>query len=699
MSVDLSVPSTPKQQFSTPDVGSALRVKSLSVENFRLLKGTGLALAPVSTVLVGRNNSGKTSLAEVMVRFLHPNGCRFAIADFSSESYSKFHEAYQQFKTGDDLAARDLLPEITLTVDIDYDSDLPEFGPLSAIIVDLDPACHEARLKFSYSLAGGQLAALFDGLENLTDGGTRPDLTTVIRHVGDRLPKLYDRQITAVDPGDPSNTRTVTLETVRKLITVDFLHAQRGLDDDKDKPKDLISNIFQSLFTAATGAAADTSQRKTVEQLTEAIVDIETALGEKVETVMASVVPALEQFGYPGLNGQSLATRTKLDVERLLANHTSVHYESVAGVTLPESYSGLGSRNLVLILLTLLSFYRAHASRGSTPGLHLVFIEEPEAHLHPQMQEVFIDQLNNLCTIFPRIDQSNERWCPQFVVSTHSSHVANKAAFSSIRYFLVEASSSGVSGRRTEILDLSSAHGIDEKFLHQYLTLTRSDLFFADKAILVEGTSERLMVPKSIEKTANRLASQYITIMEVGGAYAHLFFPLLDFLKIPSLIITDIDSVAKKDGDKRWTASCVHDGGRTSNATIKEWFEGSAMTPLQLVAAAGNHEIVRPNRYLAYQIPETDGGACGRSFEEAFILANPELFDFTLGPDNAATERASTEKSKEFKKSDFALKYAVKQQVWETPRYIRQGLDWLLDIPIGNSTATPDANEGPVVVK
>src|SRR3546814_4103670 len=70
------------------------------------------------------------------------------------------------------------------------------------------------------------------------------------------------------------------------------------------------------------------------------------------------------------------------------------------------------------------------------------------------------------------------------------------------------------------------------EFLHQYLTLTRCDLFFADKAVLIEGTSERLLLPAMIRTTdaaavgEPQLGSQYLTVMEVGGAYAHRFFTL-----------------------------------------------------------------------------------------------------------------------------------------------------------------------------
>src|SRR3546814_1335711 len=104
----------------------------------------------------------------------------------------------------------------------------------------------------------------------------------------------------------------------------------------------------------------------------------------------------------------------------------------------------------------------------------------------------------------------------------------------------------------------------DREFLHQYLTLTLCDLFFADKAVLIEGTSERLLLPAMIRKTdaaavgEPQLGSQYLTVMEVGGAYAHRFFDLLAFLELRALIITDIDAVKPNAQGKRLARSEEH---------------------------------------------------------------------------------------------------------------------------------------------
>ncbi|WP_353124095.1 ATP-dependent nuclease [Dysgonomonas capnocytophagoides] len=661
-----------------------MRLSRVEARNFRLLREVDIELDSHTTVLVGRNNSGKTTLAEAFTRFLQPSTLNFTVADFSAESYPEFLDAWKAYAVGDEEAARSLLPEISLTVEISYSKELPEYGPLAAAIVDLDPECSTAMIRFSYSLEGGRLSDFFEGVTGDQDTGEEPDVERVLGIVGDRIQGMFVRSITAIDPGDASNTRDIALEAMRRILTVHFLKAQRGLDDEKERPNDLIGSVLQNLFDAASKAGDGSTQKATADALTEAVAVIEQDLSISVSKMVDGIIPALRNFGYPGLTDPGLKAETTLDIERVLRNHTSIRYDGVAGVSLPESYSGLGSRNLILMLLTLIGYYREYATRGNVPGLHLVFIEEPEAHLHPQMQEVFIEQLASVAALFPTLDEKQQPWWPQFVVSTHSSHVANRADFSAIRYFRVENDSNGGPGHHTNVLDLTDAQGLDKKFLHQYLTLTRSDLFFADKAILVEGTSERLIVPAAIRSTKHGLSSQYVALMEVGGAYAHIFFPLLDFLRIPTLIITDIDAVGPVQGKKQDGATIVHEGASTSNATIKKWFPDiEAQTPSALLAAAETDAIVRGNRYLAFQIPESEGKACGRTFEDAFLLANPSAEGLVLTGDIKQDEIHVRDAVDSLKKSDFALRFAVDEVGWKIPRYIQRGLDWLLCCPTG----------------
>jgi len=134
-------------------------------------------------------------------------------------------------------------------------------------------------------------------------------------------------------------------------------------------------------------------------------------------------------------------------------------------------------------------------------------------------------------------------------------------------------------------------------------------------------------------------------------------------------VITDLDAT-KSDRTKCW----VSEGTRTSNACLHRWFDNSDITPAELITKTADEKTLGIQR-LAYQVPEVDAAPCGRSFEDAFILANPGLFELSAGcEEEEAWAQAQSEK-----KSDFALKYAIANTEWQVPRYIAEGLRWLAE--------------------
>lgn len=654
-----------------------MHIHRVTVRNFRLLANVEMVLEDQTTLVVGRNNSGKTSLFEAIRRFLVDQSPKFQIEDFSNASYDGFCDALVAKNAGqEDDKVRALIPCIELRLVFRYDPEQPDLGPLSDFIVDLDPDCNEALVVARYELRDGAIESLFadQPAGDLTDEG-RIAFFQVLR---ERVPALFAASIWAEAPNDPTNRKQMNASALRSLLKTGFVNAQRGLDDDTSRDTDVLAKILEGLFTAAKSPTADQGDQAVAEALQKAVLDIQQMIEGGFKEELRKLMPTLRTFGYPGLDGSELETETTLDVERLLSRHTKVRYAGHHGIMLPESYTGLGIRNLIFILLQIFSFYRTFRAEPNAPGVHIVFIEEPEAHLHPQMQEVFIRQVSKIAQQLSDQEGAPLPWPVQFIVSTHSSHVANAAGFEAIRYFL-PTSADGV--RQTAIKDLRE--GLREtpndhrRFLHQYLTLTRCDLFFADKAILIEGTSERLLLPVIIEKLeetepdAPKLSSQYMTTMEVGGAYAHMFFDLLDFLELRTLIITDLDSVVAPSGN----ACPVHKGKATSNACLNTWFGDDNCSPAALLAKDGASKLKGLKR-IAFQRPEAEGRPCGRTFEDAFMLANPVMF----GIEGATPEeqaQCAWDKLDQIKKSQFALKYAIDETGWTAPGYILDGLRWL----------------------
>lgn len=663
-----------------------MNISKVQIKNFRLLRDTELCFAKNSTVIVGRNNSGKTSLTELFKRIFIDDTPKFKLEDFSLGAHNDFIEAAKLFRNEEELnIVREKLPLIELRIHLNYAEDQDDFSSLKGLIIDLDPETTETIIVVRYQLTEGKMETLFKDLNP-----TEVDFDSVkfFKEIQDRLSKTYSISAYVEDPSNENNTSELKLTQLQAAIQGNIISAQRGLDDVTTYDKGVLSHVIEALFTAALSETAKEDDKSLALKVTTHLNELEGDLSKEFAQFVKDLVPQFEFFGFPGLNNTTeLSTETSLDPTALLKKFTKITYSTGGDITLPESYNGLGTRNLIFILLRLYEFYKSYVSKETQSGMHLIFIEEPEAHLHPQMQEVFIKKLDEIATKFSKTYGDEKQWPVQFIVTTHSSHLANAAQFDATRYFT--STLDGNKDRTTTIKDLSiGLKDIDPKdkgFLQKYMTLTRCDLMFADKAILIEGTSERLLLPEMIKKhdaprpQENKLGSQYISIVEVGGAYAHKFFRLVEFLELPTLIITDIDTVAVKEGKVQASACKVSIGEKTSNGCIKDWFT-KTITPPELLLKS-EEDKTRELLRLSYQIPD-DTAICGRSFEDAFILKNPSLFELEATPQEEL-EQAVWDEAKTWanKKSEFALKHAIDNTDWNTPKYIQEGLVWLADTP------------------
>ena len=480
---------------------------------------------------------------------------------------------------------------------------------------------------------------------------------------------------------NPDTNKELDLSDVKNAISCDFIYAQTMFDDTALDTGHGLSKGFEKYYRAI----ADTG--KTLEEMEDAIQGASENLDGEYKSLFKPVIDLLEGFGASKMPGfQNMKVVSNFNPAALIKGSTKVTYDDKDGSTFPESHNGLGYTKLIYIVLQLVTFFEPYQQRRPQPGTSLIFVEEPEAHLHPQMQSVFIKNIGKY--LDEKREQDERKWNVQLIVTTHSSHIIADSGFEGLRYF--RANGGNLSVRDLDSFIKNEENSMSVEFLTQYMKLRKCDMFFADKIILIEGTTERLLLPKMIENEASTLLHDYISIIEVGGAYAIKFRELLHFLRVPTLIITDIDSVDPAENNKKIETS--FDNAVTSNVTLKEWIPGEKDIKKLLAPDVNKgEEFIQ----VAYQIAEHSSMPVGRSFEEAFILANasvltraakkkdPKFVNRKYFCENGTVHTQeyicshSYEIAKKIShKTDFAFDILMLDD-WKTPVYIKKGLEWL----------------------
>lgn len=180
----------------------------------------------------------------------------------------------------------------------------------------------------------------------------------------------------------------------------------------------------------------------------------------------------------------------------------------------------------------------------------LVLVDEPELHLHPRWQRIFLGLFRDLAP-----ERNN-----QFIVSTHSPVFVTPDTINSITrvYRTLREGSSKIALSEISLPDKA-------KMVRMINSQNNERLFFADKVVLVEGISDRLVLASLLEAASARFGNNSaIEIIEVGGKKNFSGYQsLLDTLRTPWIVIADRDyltdigsqqirALFETDSDKQW---------------------------------------------------------------------------------------------------------------------------------------------------
>lgn len=707
-----------------------MRIADIRIQNFRKLKDVLVDLRDDTTVFIGANNSGKTSAMVAMRYFLKKNGSNFNIHDFTVSNHAKIKEIGSKLEneTEEKPEVRDLLLWIGIlpSFDLWFEVGDDDIHYVSHILPTLDwaggnigirlqyepkdivefySAYKEARTHVKNLKAKAQAQA--SGI--LCDTDLFPkDMLDFLRR---DLQKYFVVRFYVLDPSKKSENQEILDAPIEEnpltgLIRIDEINAQRGLNDElTDVPANGQRRLSQQLteyYNQHLDPSKDPTE-KDIEAL-EAIYKAQQSFTDSMSQGFQPALKELETLGYPGFYNPNIKINPLLRPTDGLEHGSALQYEldGCKDSFLPETYNGLGYQNLIFMAFELIRFRDSWLKIGKQklaqpvgtsieyPPIHLVLVEEPEAHLHPQAQQVFIKQAYKILT--NRAEVSTGKLTTQLIITTHSSHITHECEFANLRYFKRIQPTAG-EVQSSKVVNLSDVFGTDkdtEKFVSRYIKLAHCDLFFADAAVLIEGDAERILFPHFLRQF-NYLNQSYISLLSIGGSHAHRLRPFMEKLRIPTLIITDLDATGA-DGEsvpvKRETNQ------KTNNDTLKSWFPQKESIDDLLKLSADNKKQDTPFvMRVAYQTPIMNGGleVLPYTFEDSLIFENKDIIN---GVTNAkcmikkaqsitdAQSAFDTIRNPSFKKAEFALDllYLPNFGDIKVPAYISEGLKWLESI-------------------
>lgn len=518
--------------------GIKLYISELILENFRGFKGVNkICFSEGTNVIIGHNNTGKTTVIKALELLFGDNKKRLTIDDFNKNcSIDSLKENPPKIKVTAKLIESDN--------DEEYSDDLVT---VSTWLTKIDKP-YEALITYDFFLPQREE----DNYKKIVNAIDNEE----IQDYWDEIEYYFLRKYTyKIFVGNPEHKNIVEPDLINKF-DFQFLTAIRDVE------KDLLTGqnkLLKEIIDFFIDYDLKTNKEMEDSDITEEIKKRKKDFLSDANPLIKSLQDRMEagkqhMLRYAKETGASFDNLTPSfegiisDTELYSALKLIVENDKFK---LPAIQNGLGYNNLIYISLVLAKMQKDASGDylgGNAKTFSILAIEEPEAHLHPNMQYKFLKFLN----------ENQESEVRQVFVTSHSPNITAAADLNDIIILNKFDDEVNISypGR---VFDDDNPEDLKSKnYVQRFLDVTKADMFFAKSLILVEGISEQLLVPEFAKILNSDITDSHVSVINIGGKYFDHFLKLFDVSKSEYAIkkriacITDLDPLKKKNGG-RWT--------------------------------------------------------------------------------------------------------------------------------------------------